>query len=125
MTPGVAMSLTRSADACRDAITQLGAIAGVAILIAMAAVALIVSPSWLRHLYDKDAEFIVILIVPAVAFAIWSNRTFRKFSETPEAADPYKSPSAVRLTNVLYVTIPVVLILLFALVLKGLDTRPA
>jgi hypothetical protein len=112
-------------DACRDAITQLGAIAGVAILVIMATAASIVSPGWLRHLYDKDAEFIVIAIIPAIAFAIWSNRTFSKFSETPQLADRYKSPSSVRLTNVLYVALPVVLILLLALILKALDTHSA
>jgi hypothetical protein len=46
-------------------------------------VALIVSPGWLRHLYDKDTELLVILLLPAIAFAIWSNRTFSRFSETP------------------------------------------
>lgn len=111
-------------NACRDAITQLGAVAGVAILIVMGGVALIVSPGWLRHLYDKDTEFLVILLFPAIALAIWSNRTFSGFSETPAMADRYRSPSAVRVTNVMYVAIPVVLIVLFAFLLRALDNRP-
>jgi hypothetical protein len=122
------LTLSRRGDpvnACRDAITQLGAIAGVAILFAIGGAALIVSPGWLRHLYDKDAKFMVVLLIPGIAFSIWSNRAFSRFSDTPEAADRYKSPSAVRLTNVLYMAIPVTLILLFVLILRALDSRPA
>jgi len=121
-----AANLTRSrraepASACRDAITQLGAVAGTAIVIAIATASLLVSPNWLHHLYAKDGQFIVVLLIPAVAFAIWSNRTFSKFSEMPQAADRYKSRSAVQLTNALYIVIPLALILLLALILRILE----
>lgn len=109
------------AYACRDAITQLGAIAGVASLIAIGTLALLISPDWLRHLYTKDVQFIVVLLLPGLAFVFWSNRAFSKYSQTPEAADLYKSPSAVRVTNLLYILVPVVSILLFAFALRALS----
>ena len=111
-------------NACRDAITQLSAVAGTAIVIAIAILSLLVAPSWLRHLYTRDSEFIVVLLIPGVAFAIWSNRVFSRFAESPQAADPYKSRATVRLTNALYVAIPVALVVLLALVLRVLDPPP-
>jgi len=121
-----AANLTRSrrgepAQACRDAINQLSAVAGLMIIILIIAVALIVSPSWLQHMYDKDAEFLVILLAPGIAFAIWTKRAFWKFSETPESADGYKSPSAVRLTNMLYFAVPLALLLLVGVALRIFD----
>ncbi len=107
--------------ACRDAITQLSAVAGTAIVIAIATLSLLVSPSWLRHLYTRDGEFVVVLLIPGVAFAIWSSRVFARFAEIPEAANPYKSRATVRLTNALYVAIPVALVVLLAVVLRVLD----
>lgn len=109
------------ANACRDAITQLSAVLGPVVVLVVAVIALLVAPSWLRHLYARDGEFIVIVLIPGVAFSLWANRTFSPFAENPRAADPHKSRATVRLTNVLYVAIPVALVVLLAVVLRVLD----
>jgi hypothetical protein len=108
-------------SACRDAITQLSALTGTAIVIVFASASLIVSPNWLRHLYAKDWQFWVILLTPGVGFAFWANRAFSRFSATPQAADRYRSRGAVWVTNTLYLTVPLLLAVFLGLLLRFLD----
>ena len=106
------------ATACRDAITQLGVVGCLVILICTAMTVWRVARYGLQHLYDPDGLFVGVVIVPAVAFMLWANRAFSKYADRPHAADPYTSPSAVRLTNILYIAIP-----LSGVVLLGVTLR--
>jgi hypothetical protein len=108
-------------NACRDAITQLSAVMGPAIVIVFAIVSLIASRNWLHHLYAKDGLFWVILLIPGIGFAVWANRTFSQFSATPEAAERYRSRGAVWVTNAMYLAIPLALAVLLGFLLRLLD----
>jgi len=96
----------------------LGVVECLVILICTAMTVWRVARYGLQHLYDPDGLFVGVVIVPAVAFMLWANRAFSKYADRPHAADPYTSPSAVRLTNILYIAIP-----LSGVVLLGVTLR--
>jgi hypothetical protein len=109
--------------ACGDAILQMAAVGGLVSTTVYILAGLLISRALLRHMYAVDPVFLIVSGGLGALVGLWASRSFRAYKESPEAATPYSSRSAIRLLNVLYVALPIAWAWLIGLALRVLD-RP-
>jgi hypothetical protein len=118
------LSRTRRNDpqrACGDAILQMAAVGGVGSTSIYIIAGLVISKALLRHMYAVDPVYLIVSGGFGALMGLFASRSFRRYKEMPEAAGPYRSRSAVRVLNVLYVAIPIAWAWLIGLALHFLD----
>ncbi len=107
--------------ACNDAIAQFAALSVTVVITLYVVVSLLVSKSWLDRLFAMDGRAIAPIIVASIGLSFWARRAFLPYKNSPQDAEPYKSPSAVKITNVLYVVIPLAWLIMIGLALSKID----
>jgi flagellar motor component MotA len=85
----------------------MAAVGGVVSTTMYIIVGLTISKALLRHMYAVNPLFLVVTGGSGALVGLCATRSFRRYNEMPEAAGPYRSRSAVRLLNILYVAISV------------------
>jgi hypothetical protein len=120
------LSRTRRNDpqrACADAIRQIAALGGIVSTTVYIVVGVLVSRALLRHMYAADSVYLLVSGGLGGLFGFWISRPFRAYMETPEAAAPYSSRSAIRVVNILYIAVPIAWVWLIGLGLRLLDAK--
>jgi len=79
----------------------MSALGGVFSLIVYVAAGLLFWRPLLAHMYAVDYVFILVIVITSGGLGLWAHRAFRQYELEPEAADAYRSKSAVRIVNVL------------------------
>jgi hypothetical protein len=124
---GANLSRGRRSDpirACGDAIVQMAALGGALVTSLYVFIGLLVSKTLLLHMYAVDPFFLIVVGGLGASFGLWIRYKFRKYRDRPEAADSYRSKSAVRAINVLYIAVPIAWAWLIGFALQILD-RPS
>jgi hypothetical protein len=86
-------------------------------------VSLLVSKSLLNRLLAMDIRAIAPIIAASIGLSLWARHAFLPYRNSPKDAEPYKSSSAVKITNILYVAIPLTWLIVMGLALSVVDPR--
>jgi hypothetical protein len=105
-------------QACQDAITQFVIIVGIPVLCTAFAIFATFFP---RLLASK--EWIPWITVPAGVLMFIATRRLQDFAETPHMADPFRSPTSRRITQIAYIAVLVLSILVAGFTVQVLNSH--
>ena len=109
--------------ACSDAIMQTGMFVSVPVVSTAWLVAVLIWPGFSRHVGALDATFLVPSIGLTLLITYWVSRQFRGYYLTPGVADKYRTGARVSITQITFILVPVLWVVVVGLALHRLAGR--